>query len=77
MSLKFTKMKMLQSGLMFRSQRPVYTKALRCNVPVLLSITEYLLLSVPTKREEPKSTAVHSVCTQSFGKYNYSPSPRL
>ena len=29
------------------------------------------------KREEPKSTAVHSVCTQSFGKYNYSPSPRL
>lgn len=31
----------------------------------------------PLPERSPKSTAVHSVCTQSFGKYNYSPSPRL
>lgn len=29
------------------------------------------------KREKLKTTVVHSVCTQSFGKYNYSPSRRL
>lgn len=35
-----------------------------------------LLVSAPTERDEP-TARWWSVCTQSFGKHNYSPSPRL